>query len=209
MIEHRGEDKQEITAFKRIAGMLDPNIPLYLLPGNHDTFTTTSSLENYRQTFGPDRYSFRYKGAYFIALNSELMLGQPQEHAEEKAQLQWLEAELKKTAIERPLQIIVFMHRPLFLSDPIEEDNYFNVPLEARKTYFALFREYGVDAVFSGHLHRNIYNTYADTEYVISSAASMPLGDDPPGFRIIEVYSDHIEHEYYGYAEMPGSVDID
>ena len=50
-----------------------------------------------------------------------------------------------------------------------------------------------------------------DFEYddlmVTTGAVGYPLGDDPSGLRIIKVYQDRIEHEYYGLDNIPVSVE--
>jgi hypothetical protein len=34
------------------------------------------------------------------------------------------------------------------------------------------------------------------------------LADDPSGLRIVKVYDDRVEHEYFGMDDVPISVDL-
>lgn len=49
----------------------------------------------------------------------------------------------------------MFTHYPFFINDFNEKDNYSNQTIEVRNKYFELFDKFGVDAIFSGHLHNN------------------------------------------------------
>ena len=43
---------------------------------------------------------------------------------------------------------------------------------------------------------------------VTSAAVGYTLGYDPSGFRIVKVFRDRIEHEYFGFNEMPEAVEM-
>ena len=69
------QSRDEIEEYKRIAGKLDPSIPLYNVAGNHDvgrTKPTPEGLANYRKFFGADYYTFQSGNIYGIVLNSSL-----------------------------------------------------------------------------------------------------------------------------------------
>ena len=65
-----------------------------------------------------------------------------------------------------------------------------------------------VDAVFSGHYHNNSLTTYGKIQLVTTSALGKPLGSAPSGMRIVKVYVDRINHEYFGLEELPDSVNF-
>ncbi len=122
-------------------------------------------------------------------------------------QLQWAKKELVKTESKQYLQIIVFMHHPMVMSDP--NDKHVNSSAQNRKAYLELFEKYGVTAVFSGHAHFNDHAGHNNIEFITTSSTCMPLGQDPPGFRIVKLYDDHIDNKYYGYASMPTMVEME
>ena len=43
---------------------------------------------------------------------------------------------------------------------------------------------------------------------VISGPVGFPLADDPSGLRIVKVYDDRVEHEYFGMDDVPMYVDL-
>ena len=57
---------KQIRAFWNIAHKISPDIPLYLMPGNHDIGKANeANINSYRKLFGKDYYSFSYKGDEF------------------------------------------------------------------------------------------------------------------------------------------------
>lgn len=57
-------------------------------------------------------------------------------------------------------------------------------------------REAGVKYIFCGHYHKNAGGCYKDLQLVITSAIGAPLGNDPSGYRIVNVNEELIQHEY-------------
>ncbi len=82
-------------------------------------------------------------------------------------------------------------------------------PKAQRAQYLELFRRNGVSAVFAGHYHANGHSRYGDLEIVITGPVGRPLWQDPSGFRVVEVFPDHIEHTYYGFANMPETITLE
>ena len=204
-------DQAQREEFLRICGMLDKEIPLYLVSGNHDVGgePTAESLKLYRETIGKDRFSFEYEGMYGVVLNSTVIHNPDSVSAEYDAQLLWLKQELAKARDRQPNHILIFLHHPLFLEEPDERDKYFNLPIERRKVYLDLLRTYGVRLVFAGHYHRNGYGKDGALEMVTTGPVGRPLGDDPSGFRIVKVYPDRIEHQYYGLDAVPEKITLE
>ena len=104
--------------------------------------------------------------------------------------------------------IVVFQHHPWFLSDANEPDQYFNIPRERRARYLALFREFGVRHLVSGHYHRNALARDGDLEMITTGPVGKPLGDAKSGMRIAIVRDGGIEHRYYELGELPDRVDV-
>ncbi len=80
------------------------------------------------------------------------------------------------------------------------------MPLERREPLLRLLRGADAKAVFAGHWHRNNYSYYGDMQVVVSGPVGYPLSDDPSGYRIVKVYPDRIEHDYYAFGNGPDSV---
>lgn len=203
---HVERDEKQLSEFKRITSTIDKKIPVYLTPGNHDVGNspTQKDIDFYKSIYGYDRFSFEHKKSRFIGINSNLIKANTP--GLESAQYQWLENELENA--QHSDHIIIFCHHSFFISKPDEPVQYFNIGIKTRDKYLALFKKYGVTAVFAGHYHRNGYGRDGDMEMITTSAVGEPLGTDPPGFRIVKVFKNKIEHPYYSLDSMPGRVDL-
>lgn len=199
-------DAAEIAEYKRIAARLNPSIPFYSLPGNHDIGDQPAGLAAWRKAFGRDYYTFRAGDAAIFVLDSVLMTV-PVFAGEEAAQEKWLAAELEKAAREGPGPRIVILHHPLFIKTPDEPDQYFNVPGAVRKRYLELFRKYGVSHVFAGHYHRNALAKDGAIEMVTTGPVGKPLGQERSGFRVVVLRANGVEHRYYDFGALPDRMD--
>jgi 3',5'-cyclic AMP phosphodiesterase CpdA len=142
--------------------------------------------------FGYDRFSFNNKKVSFIGFNSSLVKAET--HVLVDEQFDWLQRELDRN--KKAKLTVLFCHHPLFIKDPAEPENYSNIKPEIRQKYLDLFTQYGVDALFSGHLHYNASGKYAETDFVITSAVGKQLANAPSGFRVIYIEGNKIRHEY-------------
>lgn len=203
-------DAAQIAEYKRIASKLDPSITLYNVPGNHDEGNepTPQSIADYRERIGPDYYTFRSHEMVGFVLDGNLLKA-PQHVPEEAAkQEQWLKAELEKAKREGVKNLVVFLHQPLFLESTTEPEQYFNIPVETRRRYLALFHEYGIEHVYAGHYHRNAYARDGSLEMVTTGPVSKPIGNDPSGFRVVTVKNGTFESHYYGLGYMPPVINL-
>jgi len=201
---HNSESPEQIAEFKRITALIDPKIPVYLTPGNHDIGQTPDeeSLRKYYNNYGSDRFSFRHKGSSFIGFNTSFIKARLAEPEQE--QYKWLVNEIIESQTAQ--HIILFCHYPFYNKTADEPTAYSNIDLDFRKKYLDLFQEKRIEAVFSGHYHNNSLSTYGKIQLVTTSALGKPLGKAPSGMRIVKVYSNRIEHEYFGLEELPDSV---
>ena len=204
---HDPKSASQIKEFKRITAKINSNIPIYYTPGNHDIGQTPdkTSIKNYKKNYGSDKFSFQHKGSSFIGYNSgyiKAKLAEP-----EQQQYKWLSKKIKKS--EKTQHIILFSHYPFFNKTVEEPTAYSNIDLESRKKYLDLFNTNKVEAVFTGHYHNNSLTNYGKIQLVTTSALGKPLGKAPSGLRIIKVFSDRIEHEYFGLDLIPDSVPFD
>lgn len=197
-------DILQIAEFKQLTAEIDSKIPVYLIPGNHDigNVPDSQSINSFIKNYGYDKISFKHKGSRFIGFNSSIIKNNTPYFEQE--QYEWLEKILKKS--KKATHIILFCHYPFMIKTFDEPENYSNIGNEGRQKYLDLFADNKVDAVFSGHLHNNAITSYREIQLVISSAIGKPLGNAPSGLRIVKVYKDKIEHNYYGLDEIPDSI---
>ena len=86
------DDLSQLTELRRITGKLDPHIPVYWAAGNWDVGSspTQHTLDQYRERFGDDNYSFEYRGTSFIVLNSSVAFDDTEVPQEWERQLTFL-----------------------------------------------------------------------------------------------------------------------
>ncbi len=209
---HDSSDELQIREIKRITAKLHPGIPIHWVSGNHDvgSIPTKNSLERYRNRFGQDNYSFSHKGCSFIIVNSSVCFDPSSVPDEWDSLITFLKRALQKAADDNSMHIMLFMHHPLFLTDPeaVEDTPFVMIPKERRDIIMDLLSSYGVSAVFAGHWHRNVYGSFGENiEMITSGPVGYPLGDDPSGFRIVQVLEERIEHQYYGFEDMPENIE--
>lgn len=195
---------KQIRAFWSEAREIDPSIPLYLVPGNHDVGKAKAEdIKSYEKLMGKDHYSFSYNGSEFIVLDSPLLSDAADKDLRE-AQQKWFETELANAHAKNPTHIFVCDHHPWFLNTPDEPDHYQNVPLAYRSTYLDLMNRYGVDYALCGHLHFELIghdrNLMVLTDGALSKSIAQPA---IVGFRIIHVSKDRIEHRFYSLDNVP------
>jgi 3',5'-cyclic AMP phosphodiesterase CpdA len=188
----------QIRAYRESMTGLNPTIQLYNLPGNHDLGRPVGDkhLTAYHENFGPLWYHFTHGNALFIILSSDIL--RQTNTPMSKQQMEWLINVLEDPEFKALDHLFVFMHHPLYIDQPDEPDGYSNMPGEIRSTLLALFLEHRVQAVFSGHLHRNRINRYQSVDLIITNSVTVPMGEgaDAAGFRIVDVEADHYRHRY-------------
>jgi 3',5'-cyclic AMP phosphodiesterase CpdA len=202
-------DQGQLRDLLRITDRLD-GVPMHWVAGNHDAapdaaVPTAVSLQQYRERFGPDCYAFEHGGTTFVVTNTVVWQHPERVPTEWEAQLDFLERSLRN-AYRRSKHILVFGHHPLFVVSPDEPDSYWNIPLERRRLILDLLHTYGVRAFFCGHWHRNGGGWDGDLEVVVSGPVGYPLGDDPSGFRVVDVDDEQVVHRYVALDGYEGRI---
>nr|XP_026692628.1 serine/threonine-protein phosphatase CPPED1-like isoform X2 [Ciona intestinalis] len=176
---------------------LKRDIPILVAPGNHDIgdVPTPESVGMYTSVFGDDYYSFWVGGVFYIVINSQYYKNDSETKELSNKQCKWLDEQLKSASGSR---VIVISHIPPFISDPMEEDTIFNIPLHHRIPLMDKFATSGVKMVMCGHYHRNgggVWGEQAEVEVVVTSSIGAQLGKQKPGFRLVHVGRDEIRQE--------------
>jgi hypothetical protein len=189
--------QSQFDTYMDAAANLNPDIALYEVPGNHDVSAapTPAKYTWYESHFGDLWYTFIYGNSLFIGLESCILIDSSGYPGKDTEQMDWLTTTLANASGYD--NILVFMHHPLCVSSVDEPDSWVNIPPARRAELLSLFHQYGVRAVFAGHYHQNAYVNDGGLEIITTSSCTCPLASDPPGFRIVDVYSDHIEQAYH------------
>lgn len=217
MINKAGDDTQ-VDAYFRIAEGFDGSYPVYLASGNHDvgTVPTFAAIKKYRARFGPDLYTFDRGCCRYIVINSSIIAAPELVSNYEQEQYAWYELQLKQAKKDGARRIFVVQHHAWFPGTAYDPDKTYKLPREVyraknRVRYIELTQKYGVDACFAGHTGRNLVGRLGKMEMITTASIGtyVPKKKVKPGFRIIEVYEDRIEHEYYELDDMPEHVELD
>jgi len=192
--------EDQYDEFRRITHRIDGDIPVHWVPGNHDVapdtvVPTPESLGRYREAFGPDYYAFDAGPIRFVALNTVVIDHPEAVPGEWEAQQEFLSSELAEAA-ERGRTAVLIGHHPLFKHRPDEADDYWNLPLERRRTILDLIHRFGVPLALAGHWHRNSIAYDGEFEMITTGPVGYPLGDDPSGFRVVEYGEGGFAHAY-------------
>ena len=202
------DDLAQLGELRRITAELDDSIPMYWVAGNHDVGDrpTAGTLAQYRQRFGADNYSFDHKGSHFVVINSCVCYDPTDVPDEWESLITFLKTDLSEARVNGSKHILVFLHHPLFLDTPSDPDGRFVIPKTRRAVLLDIMKCNNVQAVFAGHVHRNISGSDDDLKMISSGAVGYPLGDDPSGFRVVSVHDSGIDHEYFGLDDIPEAV---
>ncbi|MDA3892995.1 MAG: calcineurin-like phosphoesterase family protein [Salinivirgaceae bacterium] len=145
----------QLDLYADIENSLEPlNIPIYMVPGNHDMNYRAKDFEHqvetYRKHFGPDYYSFNYANTHYIALNNVIYHGWDKKNDQQgfydgglhEMQLNWLQEDLKLVPID--MRIVLMAHIP-FLKNFCDSVNLVEIfsLLEGREDILGLY----------GHVH--------------------------------------------------------
>ncbi len=148
LIEGYTNDESEIDRqWKEFLGFIDKmQMKFFFVAGNHDV-TNPTLHRIWREKFGPEWYSFDYKGVHFVCLSSE----DPTQHIGE-AQLAWIENDLNKNRDAR--WTLVFLHKPLWTYAERELKAGNEDPTNWKKVEQLLVDR--PHTVFAGHVHHYV-----------------------------------------------------
>ncbi len=177
---------QAANDFHDIVAGLD--IPLYVLPGNHDVgdkpvgwapagVVREAFLTQWEEHFGHQYQAFDHQEIHFILLNAQIINSGLKRESEQRA---WLEMELKSHANRR---IFLCLHYPPFLCFPDEGEHYDNLAEPGRTWILNLIETYRVEALFAGHVHHFWYHRFASTDCYLLPSTSFTRQDYSEMFR--------------------------
>ena len=203
---NKWDDQAQIDEFDRLMKLIRKDIPVYVLPGNHDVDDEISekSIVRYLDTYGYDCFSFNVNNTCFIGFNTSLL--RSKRYIREEDQRVWMEKVLENAQFCN--HRILFGHYPLFCSEYDEEDDYVNIPKKPRKVYLDMVEKYNVTHFFAGHLHDSRHGSYKGMEMIVTNAVCHNLGEEEIGIQIIKVYPDKVVPEYYFVDQIPSEVKL-
>ncbi len=162
--------------------ILQLKVPSFIIEGNHDL----GDLNVYYELFSDLYFSFDYGNFHFIGLNSGDKYSNPL-----GAYTQWNYLETELETHQNSIHNYIFVHIP-----PYDDFEYPNSDLHQK--FFDICDEYSIDAVFSGHIHKdeirdrygNILTNFSDpairekTSYIVTTTTAKT---DNPGYRMVDI----------------------
>jgi len=140
--------EKDIKKFIEIAGLM--GVPCYPVIGNHDIYF--NNWENWKKHIGSTCYRIDGGGATLFILDSaNAYFG--------KAQLDWLERELKSAKG----RVFAFTHTNFFVESPTDIQQVTDARERAR--VFSILRN-RCDVMFSGHLHKRIETEAGGVKFI-------------------------------------------
>lgn len=197
---NRCGSQQQIEAYLATIARIDPSVPVYTVPGNHDIGSRhlDDSYDRYRRAYGDTRFVIDHRGTRVVGIDtSPIKNDDPAREAEQYA---WLDRQLAdgRHADHR----IVMMHISPWYKKWDEDENSSNFPPAMRDKYHKLFKKRKVDAVYSGHLHNTGGGTKDGITYFTCGPVSRPLGTGYRGISVVTVYPDALYNNYVALANL-------
>jgi len=173
-----GEDKYR--ALYRTLSHLD--VPYLLTVGEKESGAFGSF--HFYEHFGPYFFGFRAGGSQFLFLDST----DPDTYP---FQIHWLKEQLRDPS---PTHRFVFIGHPMFHTaqqSPLDFDDQYLADTGFRDRLHALFRDHGVDAVFSSNLHLFDRQVRDGVTYVVTGGAGgLVLNDETSYYHYVDVRTD-------------------
>jgi predicted phosphohydrolase len=156
-------DRTALSEWEQIGATLLPYkaIPLYLAPGNHDIWSRNSEALFRQFSHRAPHYSFDVEQLHVIVLDTS------RSDKLSEAEAEFLENDLKAHS-QQPLKIVV-SHRPFWLLPVL----FGMTPSPVHQ----LLLRYGVQFVFTGHLHKMLHANLDGITYLCLPSAGGHLRD--------------------------------
>lgn len=184
---HNYLDAAQRAIYESGMARIDPGIPVFITPGNHDIpGFNAEKLAGYLDFVGYDRFSFRKGDCALIGFDS-CRIKEGSAEAEEE-QFNWLCARMEQAGDCR--HIFLFCHCPLVREDMEEPLSYENFPVHLREKYISAFKKYGVEALFTGHTHTGGANEIEGIKMINCGPVAHAFNNLPSGINVVKVSRD-------------------
>lgn len=189
---NRPADEEQWNMFLELISSIDGSVKVFHVPGNHDVLIGDGKVDlaPFAGRFGEDRFIHTERGVRLVGINSNFIR---YNDPSEEGQKAWLDEVLQKSSSDEVS--LIFTHHPFFLESIDEDDGYFQIQKDKRRTYFDMFKEHGVNAVFAGHLHDSRAAEYQGIPMLTTTSAAYQLGKSAPSVRVIRVNGDEVSEE--------------
>ena len=171
--------QENMLFFKKELSRL--RLPVFLVPGNHDVALYPDSRERWLELFGPAYYAadLPEKEYRLVVLDTELWRSPTEETARMDALLLDEIAKARKSGT----RLVLATHAPIFVDNPNEPDQYFNLPTSRRGWLLEHLDGSPVIAFLSGHTHTSFTYVWKNILFSGGDNTSVSLDKLTHGFR--------------------------
>ena len=185
-------DLAELRESKAI--MDKTGLDYYVIPGDHDlNWFPDHSLQNFKAVFKGTTYSsFIHKNTAFILLDNS-----DHERGMSRQQMEWLEERFRQISELKLEKIFVFTHIPLYnelFPSKVMGQGRDGEGVGAQRDYLlGLFKDFGVDYIFSGDVHH--FSQYFEPKtglkmVTVGAACGESCKSFLPQYVLVTVYKD-------------------
>ena len=190
-LTNEGSDEE----LRNVKAILDSvAIPLYVLPGNHETTWSQSAVKTFTDLWGDDRFVCEYDSLVIIGIGCGPYMKMGDGHVKTE-DLAWIKSELDRR-LTPGKKVLSVNHYPL------KDD------LDNCDVYTALLSDYPVVAHLGGHYHRWIEYEACDTAGAIPGLMlrALDMGKGNYGYALVDVAADSIRIYDKRIGEEPSRV---
>lgn len=168
---------EELTIAKNILEQL--NMPIYVIPGNHDSNWSESGTNSFLKIFGAETFGFEHNGYKFFGLPSgpNMRMGPGQIPREG---IEWFKDELAQT--DKSMPLIFVNHYPM--------DNSLNNWFEVMD----MLQPYNVKVMLCGHGHTNRALNFEGVNAAMLRS-NLRAKNDFGGYNIVSVTQDSVSFQ--------------
>ena len=170
MIEGYTTDNERLhKEWKEYLDLVAPlSMPIYYTPGNHD-ISMDQMLPYYQEYIGNPYHSFNIRSYHFVVLDNSRW---DKSNEMQPEQLDWLKKDLRK---HKDAELtFIFFHKPFWFGSIVKGKP---------DVLHDLFKENGVDAVFTGHYHEYFSGRYDDILYTSIGSSGGACEPGPTGLK--------------------------
>jgi 3',5'-cyclic AMP phosphodiesterase CpdA len=168
-------------SLKKAKKMLDSlRMPYYVTLGNHEVNWAENQTANYMHVFGNDKFAFAHKNFYFIGFPTKPIVKGGDGYILAK-DIQWVDDKLESLQSEVP--VFAITHYPLLTGD-----------VSNWQDMTTILKKYNVQAVLSGHYHRNMIFDYDGIPGIVCRSV-LRANEEVGGYIIFEIGDEIIVSE--------------
>jgi len=217
-----------LASFRQVCARVSESIPLAFVSASR----SPAARFRHTQLFNADFFGFWYGGMRALVLNSALIMDEECDPSASADQESWFDGEVEQGQLGGH-HVVVFSNHCWFQDSPLEDDEMPGViPVSSRLRWLQKMKLGKVRALFTGatanagnksrciradDLPEDPKAEHSDSdgdedgpkeqasiEFVITASGT----EFSDGFRVVSVFEDHLEHNFFATGDMPDRTEL-